>query len=333
MSEKKVSQFHDKELEVQKRLGVADKVAQYSEGFIRKVMPQQHRDFFCELPFIIMGLVDTDGAAWAIPLFAKTGFITSPTASRLHFAKIPELKDLLKLDFVNGSKIGLLGIQLDSRRRNRMNGVISDINKDSFSIDVEQSFGNCPQYIQTRKLVFKNDISTNQNFSSMTIKDQFTPELKSFIESADTFYIASRTKIFNEDTRSGIDVSHRGGKPGFIKVDKNKIYFPDFSGNQFFNTLGNIESDGRVGLLFADFTTGNVLLITGSAKILWDDPAKQEILGAQRIIEITVQTIIKIPKWMPMTGELQQYSPTLNSTGIWDENLNKNTNNQRPLHQ
>ncbi|RTE67534.1 hypothetical protein EH243_00890 [Amphritea opalescens] len=322
MVQKTSSQFHAAEIAVQERLGVADRVAQVSERFIRQSMPPQHRQFFHELPFIVLGLVDQQGYPWAIPLFGKPGFITSPNETALTLEALPSLTNLLSLDFTQGQKVGALGIQLDSRRRNRLNGIISAINDKRFTIEVEQSFGNCPQYIQKRELQWQTDALTDSPLDhaapiSWQPEQAIDQHLKTMIEQADTFFIASRTALLDTDPRHGIDASHRGGKPGFIKVEGNTLYFPDFSGNRFFNTLGNIESDGRVGLFFPDFTTGDAAFITGQAKVLWEHPAIPDYQGAERIIAVSIERSTQLSRFMPMTGELKEPSPRLNGTGRW----------------
>lgn len=93
------SQFHQAERAVQKRLGVADMVAQHSEGYIRSTMPDQHRDFFTNLPMVIVSITDFDGFPWPIPLYGKPGFIKSPNANTLEIETYPTLKDVLKLNF------------------------------------------------------------------------------------------------------------------------------------------------------------------------------------------------------------------------------------------
>ncbi|MFC3122824.1 hypothetical protein [Agaribacter flavus] len=61
MSDNKKSQFHRAEIAVQEKLGVADMVAQYSEGFVRPAMPNQHREFFENLNMVIVAMVDHEG--------------------------------------------------------------------------------------------------------------------------------------------------------------------------------------------------------------------------------------------------------------------------------
>ncbi|WP_448551243.1 2Fe-2S iron-sulfur cluster-binding protein [Thalassotalea montiporae] len=316
------SQFHADEIAVQARLGIAEKVAHYSKGFIRDAMPEQHREFFCQLPMVVLGMVDHDGFPWALPLYGKPGFIQSPSDTQLTLEATPDLASLFALDVHHGQKIGLLGIELETRRRNRMNGTIREISSQSLAIEVEQSFGNCPQYIQTRAFNY-NELESSAyqadptGFEHLTLATNIAPSSKSLIESADTFFIASRTRDFNEDKRTGIDASHRGGKPGFVKVTGNSLSFPDFSGNKFFNTLGNITSDGRVGLYFPNYATGDAVFLTGQASIAWQHKALPDIKGAERIIEVTVEKSVFISGYLPVTGELVENSPALDNTGTW----------------
>jgi predicted pyridoxine 5'-phosphate oxidase superfamily flavin-nucleotide-binding protein len=294
MSDTEHSQFHLFEVAVQKRLGIDKLVAQKSQGFIRAVMPEQHRKFFSELTFVMIGVTDNQGYPWPIPMLGQGGFIQTPNNTTLHFTELPNLLSSLGLQLIIGQKVGLLGIQLSTKRRNRINGTIQMINDQSFSVQVEQSFGNCPKYIQKRELIrTANHQLPDHLFENISkVMDDKT---KVLIENADTFFISSRTRDFNKDKRSGIDTSHRGGKLGFVKIVNNKVKFPDYRGNGFFNTLGNIESDNRVGLFFPDFLTGNGVFITGTACILWDKKALKGFEAAERIIEVEVKQSIYLP--------------------------------------
>ena len=313
--------FHSGELAIQERLGLVEDVARNTKSAIRTAMPDQHRDFFAQLPFVILGLVDQQGYPWVIPFFGEPGFVSSPDATLLQINRRSTLIDAFDLEFQLGSKVGFLGIELATRRRNRMNGILQQLNTDSFTIVVEQSYGNCPKYIQTRSLQWRPLASSTIEPVDIarSIVSSLEGESKHLIERADTFFIASRSPEFSQDRRSGIDASHRGGKPGFVKVDGNCLTFPDFSGNLFFNTLGNIEADGRVGLFFPDFTSGDVCFVVGRARILWDESIIRSFEGAERMVEIDVERVSFIPTFMPMTASLIEPSPFLHNTGSWLE--------------
>ena len=66
-----------------------------------------------------------------------------------------------------------------------------------------------------------------------------------------------------------MDVSHRGGPPGFVQVvDEQRLWLPDYSGNGYFNTLGNLASAPRAGLLWLDFVHGDMLQLAAQAELV-----------------------------------------------------------------
>ena len=66
------------------------------------------------------------------------------------------------------------------------------------------------------------------------------------------------------------------------------LQFPDYAGNNMFNTLGNLAIDPHAGLLFVDFELGDTLQITGEARVLWDDESRAAFAGAERVVEMRV---------------------------------------------
>ena len=116
------------------------------------------------------------------------------------------------------------------------------------------------------------------------------------LERADTLYIASVNPNPADGVASGADVSHRGGRPGFVRVDDNKtITIPDFVGNFMFNTLGNLMVEPRAGLLFADFNTGDLLFAAARAEIIWDGPEVEAFAAAQRLVRFHLTEVIRLP--------------------------------------
>ncbi|NNJ77318.1 MAG: hypothetical protein HKP56_19415, partial [Anderseniella sp.] len=220
--------YHDGEIAVQERAG-ARKIADRLSQMIRPSMPDQHREFFEILPFVVTGLTDERGRPWATMCVGDPGFITSPDETTLQVASAPLLSRELGLQMNQGDKIGLLGIELPTRRRNRMNGAISQAGANGLAVHVEQSFGNCPQYIQTRS-VEPRETGVAQVVGPVERNDALTDEIVDLIKQADTFYISSRTSDLSGGSGSGVDVSHRGGRPGFVSVGADGVLsFPDFS--------------------------------------------------------------------------------------------------------
>ena len=308
------SVFHAGERAVQARAEVSQDYVDMVSRAIRSVMPDQHRRFFTSLPVLFMGALDQGSRVWSFPVFGAPGFLSSPRADQLVVDGKPPLADLLALDLSVGAKVGAIGLQLSTRRRNRVNGTLLE-SEQGLMIGVDQSFGNCPQYIQTREI----DWQEQGRLMPKAVKlDRLTPEAEALIHQADTFFIASRVKDLNADPRAGIDASHRGGKPGFLGINEDgSLSFPDFSGNKFFNTLGNIEDDGRVGMFVPNFDTGSAVLLTGRGKVDWSSDRVLAFAGAERIIDVMPDEIWFVEQALPGHGQLLDRWPALEATGSW----------------
>ena len=160
----------------------------------------------------------------------------------------------------------MLGIEPHTRRRNRLNGHVVRRDEAGFVVHVDQSFGNCPKYIQARKPEF---VARSGAAPTAHRLDALDEPARALIARADTFFIATAHPLAaRSDTPAfGVDVSHRGGKPGFVRVDGNSsLTVPDFLGNFFFNTLGNLALNPRCGLLFMDFEMGTCFILPRAAK-------------------------------------------------------------------
>ncbi len=277
---------------------------------IRDFMPDQHQEFFARLPLLIVGTVDACGQPWASVLAGKPGFVRAIDPRTLEVTARPIYGDPLAKALVDGADIGVLGLEFDSRRRNRANGKIANPREDAFEIRVAQSFGNCPKYIQARQYRFTDDIMNIGNKRVVNRGTTLTRDHGALIARSDTLFIASQFSEDSEDWSHGVDVSHRGGRPGFVIVaHESLLLFPDYAGNCMFNTLGNIEVDPRCGLLFLDFDTGDCLQLTGEAEILWEPEHVCRFPGAERVVSFQVEDVIHIEAALPLTWRFQDYSP------------------------
>ena len=316
------STFHDGERTVQERVGVAGRMAQLGPRVIRDFMPDQHREFFAQLPFVLVGTVDAAGQPWASVLAAPPGFIESPDPSTLIIQAKPLAGDPLLETLAEGTEIGLLGLEPHTRRRNRMNGVVQGVHATGFEVKLEQSFGNCPKYIQAREPVFLPGPPAKTPVIHQG--EQLDEAARSMIKNADTLFIATAYPAENGlqntdgDPAHGVDVSHRGGKPGFVRVDPDgTLTVPDFTGNFFFNTLGNIAANPRAGLLFIDFETGDLLYLAVSAEIVWDGAELRGFEGAQRLLNFKVLAMRRVEASLPLRWGTAELSPALAGTGGW----------------
>jgi hypothetical protein len=165
--------------------------------------------------------------------------------------------------------VGLIVVEFATRRRLRINGTLSLAGSDGLRVDVEQAYGNCPQYIQSRRLraapATALGVEPVRHGDVLPVRhgDVLTPEDVDLIRRSDTFLIGT-----THPTR-GSDASHRGGPPGFVRVEDGRLWWPDYWGNNMFNTLGNLQTDPSAALLFCDFTTGRTLHLSGRADLEW----------------------------------------------------------------
>ncbi|MBK5526617.1 pyridoxamine 5'-phosphate oxidase family protein [Pseudomonas sp. TH06] len=306
------SPWHAGEQQLQAHVGVAERMEEFGRKVIRTWMPDQHREFYQQLPFILYGAVDAEGRPWASVLEGAPGFAHSPDPEHLHFDTLPAADDPAPLR--NGEPIGLLGIELHTRRRNRLNGHVGDLNDLGFTLSVDQAFGNCPQYIQLRQFQ-RVPLSDPQTRPPQHL-DRLDDAATALIEGADTFFVASYVDV---DGQRSVDVSHRGGQAGFVRVEGNRLTIPDFAGNLHFNTLGNLLLNPKAGLLFIDFSTGDVLQLSGRTEIILDDPQIAAFQGAERLWTFEVEKLVRRPAALALRWRFDGMSPTSLLTGNWAE--------------
>ncbi len=304
------SPWHAGEKQLQAHVGVAERMDVVGRKVIRSEMPDQHRTFYQQLPFMLYGAVDADGNPWASILEGPPGFAHSPQPALLQFDSLPGSDDPAQLQ--EGAAIGLLGIELHTRRRNRLNGRVGAVTASGFGVTVEQSFGNCPQYIQLRQFrsVPLADPSTRVAQHLNALDDAAT----AMIANADTFFVASYVDV---DGQRSVDVSHRGGQAGFVQVEGNRLTIPDFAGNLFFNTLGNLLINPRAGLLFIDFNSGDLLQLSGRAQVILEGPQVEAFQGAERLWTFEVERVVRRPAALALRWRFDGVSPTSLLTGTW----------------
>jgi predicted pyridoxine 5'-phosphate oxidase superfamily flavin-nucleotide-binding protein len=303
------SPFHAGEQAVQARLGVRARMEEIGQRVIRNAMPMQHRELFAQLPFLVVGAADPAGQLQASVLAGPPGFVQSPDDTHLEIDALPPAGDPLAAALQPGSTVGLLGIELPTRRRNRANGRVVERNERGLRVRIEQSFGNCPKYIQRRELAALG--SADAPRPPVRHADRLDDAVFALVRRADTFFIASHAP--GSQPNAGCDVSHRGGLPGFVQADDagRTLTWPDYLGNAFFNTLGNLAANGEAALVFPDFETGGLLHVNGHAGIVWDGPQVRAFPGAQQVLRLQVRQVIHRPAALPWRWRLVEVSPVL----------------------
>ncbi|GAC31301.1 FAD-binding oxidoreductase [Paraglaciecola polaris] len=318
--------FHIGEQQMQNRAGKLEHMDAIGRRAIRSFMPDQHREFFKQLPFVVVGSTDENQQLWASILPGSPGFIQSPTPTELSLNSKVLKGDPLLGSLTTGARLGLLGIEVPTRRRNRVNARISHIAGQQLTLEIEQSFGNCPQYIQTRDIRFIRSVDETFAAPAPEYFKRLDTSAKNVINQADTFFVASSAGTTAKKSHQhtlGVDVSHRGGMPGFVGVNNDNVpadilRIPDYAGNNFFNTMGNFLVNPKAGLIFTDFTTGDLLMLTGTVEVLLeDDPRIVTFKGAQRGWQFTLSKGIRLKNALPFRASFSDYSPNTMQTGTW----------------
>ena len=292
--------FHEGERAVQERAGVAA-VASRVAGSIHGEIPPPARDFLLEQPFAVLASRDADGRVWASLVHGLPGFLAAPSDWVIEIDATPVAGDPLADSLVPGAPLGALVIDLATRRRMRVNGRVARVAA-PIRVAVDEVFANCPKYIQRRALVGDGANDPHPAITSAT--DVLTTAQQRWIAHADTFFIASG------HAERGLDASHRGGAPGFVEViDERRIAWPDYRGNAMFQTLGNLASDPRAGVVFADFESGDVLQLSGRARVDWDPARAGHFAGAERVVELEVDAVRETRGALPLRAYAVEASP------------------------
>jgi uncharacterized protein len=291
--------YHAGERAVQERVGVRGMAERVGRSIGSEILPAA-ANFLALQPFLVLANHDEAGNVWASPLVGTPGFAKAVNPTTVVLSVSPHTSDTLKKLWPE-AQIGLLALEPVTRRRIRINGVVRKQNTQEVVVQVEQSYNNCPKYIQARTL---KTLSTPLQSPSVMQSTALQPQQITWLRNADTFFIAS------SHPEGGADASHRGGRPGFIKVMENgNLEWPEYSGNMMYNTLGNIESTGRAGLLVVNFETGDFLQLTGSARVVWDKQRVAAHPGAELLVEYQPTHVLESRAALPLRSQFESYSP------------------------
>lgn len=287
------STFHDGERAVQARVGAA------FPGAIRDVIPPIAAQFAATREFCIVSGLGIGGHVWTTMLAGPPGFVRADGEHSVRVRALPQRTDPLSGLLAGGGPVGLL--LYDDHRRMRVNGAARPAH-DGFAIAADQVFSNCGRYISNRR-----GIPVDQLQPDVAAGRGLSWGQRDLIRSADTFFIGS------QHPDGSADASHRGGNPGFVRVDAaDELRWPDYDGNNMFMTLGNVTLDPRVGLLFLDWTRGTLLQVSGRAEIDWSPEAAAELPGAQRVVRMQIDAVRETLHGVPMTwtpAVLSRFNP------------------------
>ncbi|MCJ1229156.1 hypothetical protein MMC12_005821 [Toensbergia leucococca] len=285
-------------------------------------------------PLLAIGILDIEGRPWSTIWGGDPGF-ARPLAQSIIGVKTlasgwkhdPVIEALIGIrkdeDFYeekhHQAVVSGLTIDLASRSRIKFSGKVaavaferpsSDIEEQEAKIGqvqlvlkIEQSLGNCPKYLNKKQIIASLPepklISNSLPFPQSAIE---------LLGKTDLFFISSS----NHDSSMG--TNYRGGPPGFVRVIVNDesgttLAYPEYSGNRLYQTLGNLQTTPKAGLVFPDFDTGDVLYITGTTEILFGKEAAALLPRSNLAVKIRVTAVRFVQRGLPFRGELGERSP------------------------
>jgi hypothetical protein len=276
--------FHAGELAVQHRAGVEAQAARLA-GMLEPVeLAGGIAKFLADRTCAALTGRDDAGRLWVTPLTGSPGFLAVTSLTTLEVSVALPVGDPLH-GLPAGQQVGLVVMEFAARRRVRINGTLIQAGQRRLVIRVEQAYGNCPQYIQQRVLIPEH---LNQAGAG-DVRYGRAPAAEDIelIRGADTFFLGTT------HPERGSDASHRGGQPGFVRVDGDQLWWPDYAGNNMFNSFGNLAIDPETALLFLDFTSGRTLQLTGAAAVEWGEPGQPGDDGhTGRRVRFTIQRLV-----------------------------------------
>ena len=283
--------FHRGELAVQQQAGVQAQAARRAPMVARGELRAGVGAFLAKATFAAITARNHTGRLWVSPLLGGPGFLRVASPTTLLINTTPPAADPLH-GLPADQPIGLIVIDFATRRRVRINGILAAADRGRLSVDVEQAYGNCPQYIQRRRLSI-SPASAADSSPDIFRGSGLRPEDIRLVQAADTFFLGTT------HPDSGNDASHRGGPAGFVRVAPDRLWWPDYPGNNMFNSIGNLFVDPIAALLFVDFRVGATLQLSGAATTEWDaDTAADDAHTGRRVV-FTPQEVIAISAHLP----------------------------------
>jgi predicted pyridoxine 5'-phosphate oxidase superfamily flavin-nucleotide-binding protein len=275
--------FHKGELLVQRRAGVRDEASRLADMLGAPRFSAGMSRFVADRDLVLITAHDAAGRLWTSPLYGRPGFCTAHDAT-LVVSSRPRHGDPLR-DLPAAQRIGALLVDFGRRRRLRVNGRIARVEPHEIEIAADQVYGNCPRYIQ-RRLLEPVGIDPDAD-ADVRCADELEAEHVARIAGADTFVLGT-----THPTR-GADTSHRGGPSGFVRVEAGGLWWPDYPGNNLFNSMGNLVEDPAAALLFVDFAAGSTLQLSGRAEVEWITPgAPGDDGGTGRRVRFTPHRVV-----------------------------------------
>lgn len=298
--------YHEGEREIQQKVGERH-IADRNGAVITNMIIKGAINFIEKQPMAVVSSSNNEKELWISLLIGDFGFTKVPHPNAIVFNK-EKIKshsdDIFYKNISLNPSIGSLFIELDTRRRFRINGECKQ-NENKIEVTIKESYPNCPKYIQKRVIEMPEYFKQT---NAAIIEGNILSDIeKKWISEADTMFVGSSSNGKN------LDASHRGGNPGFIELlDDITLKIPDYSGNSLYNTFGNIVQNPHVGLLFIDFEKRQTLQLTGKGSLLFNQNSSTDIQktgGTGRYWLFETSRWIKTENHHMVNWQFLEYSP------------------------
>ena len=285
-----VEVYHAGEREVQSKAGARMMADQVGRMVTAKLVPAAMA-FMAQQDRAYVAVQDAEGHVWTTLLMGERGFAVAPDSGSVEVAlEVDSLKGTRLESEGSVAQVGLLFIELGTRRRIRVNGPAQRLGKKLY-LQVGETFFNCPKYIQRRVEKAEPRVVGDATGEGTYLNGH----VEGLIRRSDTFFVGSISQ------QGRLDVSHRGGPQGFVEVLPGSVLkVPDYQGNNMFTTLGNFVDNPKAGMLFVDFETGELVELTGRVEVAYGMKEPEELdrsTGTGRYWYFTVE------RWRIMPAE------------------------------
>lgn len=307
------SPFHSGEHMLQLRAGIRRSIeALAAEEITRKL----DADTVTRLPprrTVIVALLDDSGYPTCTAVSGQRGLLASTECGDLAIRRRDLPETISRLATPLDAPVSLLVPMFAEREALRINGWIAHATDEQFVVEIDQAFTNSRKYLHIRG-EHRNGTDTEPSSVEPNLRPRgsLSRQMSELLRNADTLFVSTRHSETGKSPRQSLDVSHRAGLPGFmVTPDANTVLWPEYGGNGFFNTMGNLMLDSRCGLVVMAGNGPQALHLRGKAEVLWHDDLLEEATGTRRGIRFTVEQASFVDDVLNRHHPLIHYAPEL----------------------
>jgi ferredoxin-NADP reductase len=287
--------LHAGMLEAQTRLGVRQQAAQLV-GMIRPSVPdpEEVQSDINALPFVVLSVGSE--RSMAVTLVARSKTFIKNEGRVVHYVLQVAQDETFATLCVPGAQCGGLFIDLRQRQRYRINGRVGQFKDGVLSVEVGEALPNCPKYIQARVPDVACSVAAQRRVSSKAAA--LSERQQQWVAQCDTFFLGS---LFGR-----ADATHRGGRPGFVRVaSPSELRWGEYQGNNLNMTIGNMIKCATVAIAVPDWSSGAMLHVSGTARLDFD----AHLDGSAVTVVLTIAAVEEVENCLSSSFRLVDRSP------------------------